>query len=289
MEPQQSSAVDHEIAFFKGLCGELAAGKVELPTFPDIAIRVKKALDDPACAVDKVAKVVSTEPILSASLIKMANSAAFSRGNKPVSDLKAAITRVGFDMARNTTVSIAIKQAFNPNHAKHLKVHLERIWRHSLKVSAIAYVLPNKPANINPDEAMLLGLLHDIGKFYILIRADNIPELFHDEASLTGLMELWHTGIGKVILESWGFSDAMAIATDEHETLDQGTGKTATLTDVLIVANLLSYVGEASSPYKNVNFSDVPAFERMRIDPSNIMHVLNDSKEHINSMMQALN
>ena len=191
-------------------------------------------------------------------------------------------------MARNTTISTAIKQVFNPNKARHLKEHLERIWKHSLKVAAIAYVLPNKPATISADEAMLLGLVHDIGKFYILVRVDNNPALFHDEAALENLMNLWHTGIGKIILETWSFPEEISTATDEHENLQQPEGKATTLTDVLIVANLLSYVGEPLSPYKDVNFADIPSFKRLKISPDNIMKVLTDSKEQINGMMKAL-
>ena len=289
MNNEQSHAIEHEIAFFKGLCSELSAGKIELPTFPNVALRIKKALDDPDCSVDKVARVVSTEPVLTASLIRMANSAAFNRGNKPVTETKAAITRVGFDMARNTAISIALKQIFDPKKAKHLRAHLERIWKHSLKTAAIAYILPNKPASISNDEAMLMGLVHDIGKFYMLVRADSNPDLFYDESSLEELMELWHTGIGKVILETWEFPPDVVTSTDEHETLHQAKSRQATATDIVIVSNLLSYVGEASSPYKDINFAELNSFQNLNIDPEGIVKILANSKEQINSMLKALN
>jgi len=289
VENTQSNTIDHEMAFFKRLCTDIAIGKVELPVLPKAALRIKKILDDPECSVDKVVSVISTEPILSASLIRMANSAAFDRRNKVVTDLKTAVTRVGLDIARNTSVSIAIKQMFDPRKAKHLKSHLETLWKHSLKVAAIAYVLAAKTTNINPDEAMLAGLVHDIGKFYILIRSDRNTELFQDEASLQELMQLWHTGVGKVILENWGFSEAMALVADEHEVINhESYMRGANLTDIVVVANLLSYVGESTSPYKGIKFSAVPSFERLGMNTENIMNVLTKSKEQIDSMIQVL-
>ena len=125
------------------------------------------------------------------------------------------------------------------------------------------------------------------GKFYILVRADNNPDLFYDEASLEELMRLWHTGIGKVILETWGFPPDVATAADEHETLQQTKVGQVTHTDIAIAANLLSYVGE-ESPYKEVNFADVTSFQKLNIDPENIIKILADSKEQINSMLKVL-
>jgi len=287
MKDNKENPVDHELEFFKELCSELVAGDVNLPTLPDVALRIKKALSDPDCSSGKVARIISAEPIVSASLIKLANSAAFAPSHKPVTELKSAITRVGYDIARNTAISIAIKQAFDPGKARHLKKHLKKLWEHSLKVAAIAYVLPNKPPHITPDEAMLAGLVHDIGKFYILMRADSYPALFNDEEALDELMMLWHAGVGKIILESWGFTEEIVCATDEHEILDQKMIRGANLTDVVVASNLLSYIG-SESRYKDLDYSTLPAFSKLGLDAEHIAKIMTESKTQINSMIQAL-
>lgn len=288
-QEERSQPVDHEISFFKNLCEEIASGKLELPTFPDVALQIREALSDPDCSVEKVARIVATEPMLSASLVQVANSAAFAPANsKGVTGLKAAITRVGFDVARNIAISIAIKQAFNPKKAKHLKKNMEKLWQHSVKVAAIAYVLPNRPKHISPDEAMLAGLVHDIGKFYILVQVDSNPDLFRDQESVPKLSELWGGGIGKVILESWGFSQEIVTATDEHETIDQSGSRAANMTDVVLVANLLSYIGQSDSPYKDFDYSTLASFKRLNLDLKAITKVMSASKKQISSMMQAL-
>jgi len=260
---------------------------VNLPTLPDIALRIKKVLSDPDCSTDKACRVISAEPVVTASLIKLANSAAFAPNGQPVTTLKSAITRVGYDIARNTAVSIAIKNTFNPSKAKNLQLHLKRLWKHSLTVAAIAYVLPNKPKHISPDEAMLAGLVHDIGKFYMLMRADSNPTLFENKAMLDELTTLWHAGIGKVILETWGFTEEIIHATDEHEIIDEKSHRAANLTDVVIASNLLSHIGKAS-PYNGIDYSTLPSFQRLRLDAEHIAKIMTQSKVQINSMIQAL-
>lgn len=283
-------AIDHEREFFKRLCSDIAAQKVELPIYPESALRIKKVLDDPTCSINSVVNAVLTDAVLSASLIRIANSAAFNTGHGGVSDLRGAVSRIGLDMTRNTAVSIAMKQVFNPDKATHLETHLKHLWNHSLRVAAIAYVLPNKPSSIKADEALLAGLVHDIGKLYILMRADKHPELFNDEAALKEIMRLWHPGVGKVILESWGFPEEVALAADEHETLNQAESRGTNLTDVIIASNLLSYIGGSTpSPYKGVNFLEIPSFERLQINDKNVINVLVASKEKIKSLVQALN
>ncbi len=285
----KSAVIDHERDFFNSLCRDIATGNVELPVLPESALRIKKVLDDPNCPLNRVVELVSTDAVLSSSLMRIANSAAFNTGHGAVSDLRGAISRIGLDMTRNTAVSIAMKQVFNLNNAGYLKTHLEHLWNHSLRVAAIAYVLPNKPPTINNDEAMLAGLVHDIGKLYILMRAERHPELFNDEATVKDVMKYWHPGIGKVILESWGFPDEIVQAADEHETLDQPKYRETNITDVVIVSNLLSFIGGSNpSPYKGVSFLEISSFERLQLNDKNIMNILANSKVKINSLIQSL-
>ncbi len=287
MEKTLESAIDHEAEFFRELCNELGKDCIHLPTLPDVALRIKKVLSDPDCSTDKVCRVISAEPVVTASLIKLANSAAFAPSHQPVTALKSAITRVGYEVARNTAVSIAIKNTFNPDKAKNLRLHLKQLWKHSLKVAAIAYVLPNKPSHITPDEAMLAGLVHDIGKFYILMRADSNPALFENKERLDQLTILWHAGIGKIILETWGFTEDIIKATDEHEIIDQKSTRAANLTDVVVASNLLSHIG-TKSRYSDIDYSTLPSFQRLGLDAEHIATIMTRSKAQINSMIQAL-
>src|SRR5665213_933808 len=86
--------------FVQILAQELSGGKVELPSFPDIAIKVRKVLANDDVNLDMVVRVVGSEPTLAARLLQVANSAAVNRTGSPVTDLRKAVQRLGLNMVR---------------------------------------------------------------------------------------------------------------------------------------------------------------------------------------------
>ena len=99
-----------EFAFVSALAKEMSAGKIELPGFPDIAIRVRRALQDEEVSAEKLVRVIGAEPSLTARLLQLANSAAINRGGARINDLRTAITRVGFTLVRSSSIALAMSQ-----------------------------------------------------------------------------------------------------------------------------------------------------------------------------------
>ena len=85
---------------------ELAGEKIDLPSFPDIAARVRKALANDEVEIEHVVRVISAEPALAARLLQLANSAALNATGKRVTDMRTAISRIGFNMARSATIAL---------------------------------------------------------------------------------------------------------------------------------------------------------------------------------------
>ena len=75
-------------------------------------------------------------------------------------------------------------------------------------VAAFAYVLARNCTKVNPDEAMLTGMMHGIGKLYVLTRVIDHPELFASNTMLNQIIGEWHASIGRAILENWNFPEA---------------------------------------------------------------------------------
>jgi putative nucleotidyltransferase with HDIG domain len=276
---------DIAFKFVEKLGAELSSGELKLPAFPDIAVRVKKALESDNVSADLVAKVVGSDPVLSARLLKVANSTFANRSGAQIKDLRTAIARLGYDLAYSTAVSIAIEQILHSQSVGQCREQLRVLWKHCIHVSAIAYVIAKQHSQLNPDEAMLAGLLHDIGKFYIYTRAIDYPELFTDNEALQGLLKNWHTGIGHAILEAWGFSEEMANTANEHDDLQRPHAGLPDVTDVVITANLCAYWDELGDDF---NWSEVTAAERLKLDHDAIGEILQASREEIQSVMQAL-
>ncbi|PCJ38374.1 MAG: hypothetical protein COA75_01030 [Cellvibrionales bacterium] len=289
--------------FIQALSDELSKGQVKLPAFPEVAMRIKGALEDPDMSTQQIAKLVVSDPVFSARLLKVANSAALNVSGNQIKDIPTAITRMGFKMAHSIAVSIAMDQVMNAPVNPALASQSQQLWQHSVTVAALCFIIckkqsrhPNMRQNrINPDEAMLAGLMHDIGKTYILTRAESYPALIEDSQALEQVMFDWHTGIGSAIIENWEFDEAMINVADEHELLDREPfipGHATDLTDVVLVANLMAHLMEEEDEDKEdeylAEWQNVPAFERLGLDAAAISEIKDSSREEIDSIISAL-
>lgn len=279
---------DPAFEFVKKLSHELASNDFDLPPFPDTALRVRDALDDPDVSIESITRIVRSDPVLTARLLRMANSAMLHRGTFEITDVKTAISRIGLEMVKNTAVSLAVNEAFHAPDGSSLGEHISRVRMHSVKVCALSYLLANKVENSgNPDEAMLAGLLLAIGKFYILTRANDFPELFAKEDALENLLARWHTGVGHAIVDSWGFPKQITDALDEHEIIDREIFGKADTVDIVIVANLLAKADEDPSK-EQPDLDQVASLRRMKIDGETVRNLIQESAEEIRSMTQVM-
>jgi HD-like signal output (HDOD) protein len=273
--------------FVQSLAGELSAGKVDLPSFPEIAVRVRRILSDPNSSIDQVVRVVGSEPALAARLMRIANSASMNRSGRTVTDLRTAINRIGYNMVRTAAMSFAMAQIRNANKLVGLEPHLGDLWRRSTLVAAFAFVLARTCSQVNPDEAMLAGMMHGIGKLYVLTRAANHPELFADSAILEGLLSDWHASIGKAILENWDFSDEMAAAVgdqDDHGNEEPGDPG---LRDVIAIAILMAARASDAASLQ-LELLDRPAALRLGLTENRTALVLKECAAEVAALSDAL-
>ncbi len=282
------AAVDPGFEFIQRLGSELASNDFKLPPFPETALRVQKALKDPDVSIDSLSTIVLTEPMLTVRLLRMANSAMMQRGPLEVTDVKVAMSRIGLNMVQSAAMSVAADEAFQAPKGSLLSMRLNKIRKHSIKVGALAYVLAKKvPNSGSPDDAMLAGLLHSIGKFYILARADESPELIANEVAMERLLNEWYTGVGRAIVEFWGFPAHIIDAVDEHESVDRHTAGNADITDIIIVANFLAKTEQEHDEEQEM-LDHMPSVLRMKLDGETVLNLIQESDEEINSIVQAL-
>lgn len=273
-------------AFVAELASEVSQGKVELPSFPDVAVRVRKVLADEAVSNEQIARVVSSDAGLVARVFTLANSAALNRTGRQISDLKTAVNRIGHNNVRTAAVSYAIAQLRRANELKHIAKDLEQLWQEATMVAALAYAVGSRSKEVNADECMLAGLLHNVGKIYILARANRHASLFKDSASVAQVMRDWHANVGKAIVENWGFPEHISCAIGDHEHIDRTVGQ-PDVTDVLTVAVMMSsFMGHEAD--LELNMQGVKAFWRLGLDNAKCAHVMRDCAEEINLLRTAL-
>jgi HD-like signal output (HDOD) protein len=114
------------------------------------------------------------------------------------------------------------------------------LWDHSVKSAAAARVIARSMPRLNADEAMLAGLIHDLGAFYMLYRATQYEELRHRPDSVKYLIIQWHESIGVSLLNALGIPEEIVDATVDHDHIRPTPSPIRTLTDVIYVANMLA-------------------------------------------------
>ena len=273
--------------FVTALATELSSGKIELPSFPDVAIRVRRALASDSTGVEQVVRIVGSEPALAARLLKMSNSAALNRSGKPIIELRTAIARMGYNMVRSAAISFAMAQIRASDGLKGLEKPLETLWRGSTYVAAFCFVLAKNHTRRNADEAFLCGLLHSVGRLYLLTRTPQFPEFLGDPTSLAETMRDWHADVAKAILENWEMSEELVQAITDQDDVSRTHSGPPDLTDVVVVANMMAtYIDHPETLI--LNMSGVTGFKMLGLDEKNCAEVLTQSREEIEALRQAL-
>jgi HD-like signal output (HDOD) protein len=234
-----------------------------------------------------VVRVVGSEPALAARLLRISNSASLNRSGRAVTDLRTAINRIGYNMVRSASISFSMAQIRKSNKLAGLEHHLNDLWQRSTVVAAFAYVLARNYTKVNPDEAMLTGMMHGIGKLYVLTRVIDHPELFASHTMLNQIISEWHTSIGKAILENWNFSESMAQAVGDQADFSRNEDGPPDLTDVVAVAIIMA-AHAADSSGLEAAWSDLGAVRRLGLDEAKTQAVMLESAAEVTALSQAL-
>ena len=272
--------------FVQSLAADLSGGRLDLPSFPEIAVRIRKALADSNSSIEQVVRIVGSEPALAARLLRIANSASLNRSGRPVTELRTAISRIGYNMVRSASLSFSMHQMRHDKKLAAFRVHLNDLWQRSTNVAAYSYVLARNYSRVNPDEALLTGMMHGIGKLYILARATEHPGLFGDDAQLHEIINDWHASIGKAILENWEFPEAMALAVSDQESSRDGDGA-PDLSDVVAVSILIASYGTDIAGLE-IALHGHPGARRVKLDEARTLSVMQDSAAEVAALSQAL-
>ncbi|HHA18456.1 MAG TPA: HDOD domain-containing protein [Methylophaga sp.] len=250
-------------AFYNEILADLENGTLVLPTLPEVALRVREVVDDPEVTSAELADIIVTDAALSTRLIKVANSPLY-RGRMAIENIQMAVGRLGQTLIRNLVTSLVMEQMFQAT-SNRLDKRLHDLWEHSTEVAAISQVLASKQSGIKADEAMLAGLIHDIGMLPILMKAEDSPELIRDTAALDSVLANLHTRVGEAILKSWDFPKSLIAVAGEHENLERDSENGPDLVDIVQVANLQSYY-HTDNALSEDELENIPAFKKLGVD-----------------------
>jgi HD-like signal output (HDOD) protein len=163
---------------------------------------------------------------------------------------------------------------------------LADLWNRSIAVASISRLLAQR-CKVLPDEAFLTGLLHGIGKLYIMVRAASRAHGAGNQRPLLELIVGWHASIGKAVLENWRFAEPMCEAIGDQGEAELRCKREATLTDVLIASIVLADALERPQP-RVIGNTGINSFIRIGLTPTDCEAVLEQADEQIRLVHQAL-
>lgn len=181
-----------------------------LPTLPEVAMRVQEVVGRSDASLKQVAEVIGQDAAISARIIKVANSALYSRG-VPAESINSAVSRIGLIQIKSIATSVAMEQLFISTNEMVWEV-MDEVWRTSIDVTAAAcsmlqmYNKRHSSSRLNLDTLTLAGLVHNIGALPVLTEAEANPHLFTSIDQLRALVRKMQGPLGRAVLKSWDFS-----------------------------------------------------------------------------------
>jgi HD-like signal output (HDOD) protein len=229
---------EHRFELLQEIATELSS-ETTFPTSFDLLLSLRKALRDPDKTIDQISSIISIEPLIPLRLIHLANAVMYNRGQE-IKDAKSAIQRLGLNVVRTVAMAIAMSQLLRSKDMVIFGDLPHKLWTHCLHSACAAYVISKRVARLNPEEAMLAGLVHDLGAFYLLYRFSQDEELRIRPDTTRHLVARWHESISYTLLVALGVPQEIAESTIDHDVLRPMPSVPLNLSEVVYVSNMLA-------------------------------------------------
>jgi HD-like signal output (HDOD) protein len=259
-------------------------GELRTPHFPDIALKLREAIHKD-CGIADIVKIINLDPVISAKLIQVVNSPIYKPVN-PISNCLDAVNRLGLTTTRNLVTAFSMRglaQSKNPLTKK----LFQQNWLQSIKVSSISHTLAQLTKRADPDEALLAGLLHNIGVLPILTFADSLPEDAYQQTDIEFCVNEIYGQVGSIILEQWEFPNKLRQIPLQSSNWFTNTSEDLNLNDIVLLAryhNILTSPAKTELPL----ITTLPAFqklEKQHLGPHMSLQILHDAQQQIAETM----
>ncbi|MCU7878851.1 MAG: HDOD domain-containing protein [Candidatus Thiodiazotropha sp. (ex Lucinoma borealis)] len=261
---------------------------LELPSMPDITMRIAKVINDTNTDSEEIAQVVQADPTVAARIISVVNSAAY-RGKQQIDNLPDAVTRLGRSVTHNLVISFALGKLFH-SRSKPLQKRMIHLWKHLSYVAPICHELAQVTPGLAPDQAMLCGLLHDIGALAILGAARSNPDLSENPKLLDQVINNLKAEVGAMVLRKWEFPDYFVQAALHADDWMEDINHDPDYVDLVVIAQLHAYIGTPQM-FDLPRLDLVPAFHKLalgKLTPRHSIGILENAKERIRELRELL-
>ncbi len=264
---------------------DVEQNRIHLPTLPEVALQVRDAVENDSADVASIARMVGEDAALSARLLQVANSPLY-RGRNPINNIKMAITRMGLKLVRSLVVSLAMRQMFQAK-SEALDSHFHKIWEDSLQVAAISRVLAGSIRALETEQAMLAGLIHNIGVLPILTKLDDVLGFDADEQTVESLIQQLAPELGSKILRHWRFAESMVDIPLQCLDLERNPSEQPDYCDLVLVARQ-QHLASSGHPEVLALWGNIPAFDKLGLEAESIVVEMEGPAEEIAAVRDML-
>lgn len=243
-----------------------------IPALPSILLELIETLKDPNADFLNFIDIIEQDPALAITVLKVANSAKYSRGEGRIQSLKKAVGILGTSGVANIATSVLMKSLM-PEKPIYFKKFGRQIWEHSRQCAFLCQILA---AEYNQDEfdAHFLGLIHDVGKIIIFESLCNaLSDVLSDELPgsivFKELMSEMSLDISYSIAKEWLLPQVYCEAL-----MAQSSNKSSPLSIILFKANTLSEVYLLFNKKKITEDQVKKLLEKLKIDESIWLHFI---------------
>ena len=259
--------------------------ELEIPSLPEVARRLRKAIENDV-DISEAVKIIQLDPVISAKLIEVANCPLYVT-QIPARNCLDAVRRIGLNASRNLVIALSTKQIFRCKSSL-LKQHLEDIWKQSLYLSVLCHVLASSTQQQNPEDALLAGLVCDIGALPFFSFVANLPPEYVNDTEIMQAIPILKGFVGAVVLKEWGFAKEFVDVALNSSDWFQNTSVDLSLADIVVLSRLHAMIGKR-------NTAEIPAItaipaasklKNMALSPENSLAILHAAKQNINAAMR---
>jgi len=290
------------------LIADVARAPLHLAGNVEIGLRIRDALNDPDCRIDTAAKLIQAEPALSAQVVAIANSVAYNPSGRAITDVKNAVSRIGFATLRSLATAHVVKHMAGAPSDPSVRELTDHLWRHTTHVAALCRTIARRVTRQDPETALFIGLVHEVGSFYILSRASDYPVLLAREAApdaaAPSLEEQTEAARQRIdteeedneldlegeltlaVLRQLNMPESI-VATVQEYCAGYMALPPASMADTLLLAESLAPVGSPISSIVETDESQHPSIDAV-IGETSLQEILREAAEEVESLARAL-
>ncbi|WP_287028526.1 HDOD domain-containing protein [Pseudomonas sp. UBA6310] len=230
-------------------------GEARVPQMPENAEAIRRLLEDSRTQLEQLSRVINGDPALAAYLMQFAENPLFKTG-RPCQHLRDVLGRLGIRNLNNLVLAFSLRNLFTSTEPTLQRVFRNR-WKNAQLRAAYSAALCGRCPGIAVEDALLAGLLQDIGSLPLLDEIGRWPDAPRDEDELHALCDAISGPIGVILLTSWNQVPAIVDVTRHRDDWQREHAGKADLADLVQVASLLQ------QPRDEAPLAQLPALRRL--------------------------